>query len=225
MVRFRTEVQILFPRLGDFGCTLRIVGNWRFAEYFGCGNTWCLSSGNDLAAPGNTQQCKPASNLTHVSVDVDSQGVQSPISVGPACRAGLRGHAATSDESRSKEASRGDVERMCVPRRFALRRKSFPAERTYFNNHPRLHPSQANSAASQQSHPYVCRNAGKMDRILLRECQWTANARRAEETRMARLWPQRGNKGEETQAGGNKGVRNRLAEIQWKRFLTPFVIF
>ena len=29
---------------------------------------------------------------------------------------------------------------MCDPWRFALRRKSFPAERTYFNNHPRLHP-------------------------------------------------------------------------------------
>ncbi len=126
MVRFRTEVQILFPRLGDFGCTLRIMGNWRFAEYFGCGNPWCLSCGNDLTPPGNTQQCKPASNLTHVSVDVDSKGVQSPISVGPACRAGLRGHAATSDESRSKEASRGDVERMCVPRRFALRPNENP---------------------------------------------------------------------------------------------------
>ena len=51
--------------------------------------------------------------------------VQSPISVGPACRAGLRGTAATSDESRSKGRPRGDVERMCDPRRFALRRKSF----------------------------------------------------------------------------------------------------
>ena len=58
-------------------------------------------------------------------------GVQSPISVGPACRAGLRGHAATSEESRSKERPRGDVEWMFDPGRFALRRKSFPAERTY----------------------------------------------------------------------------------------------
>ena len=68
--------------------------------------------------------------------------VPSPISVGPACRAGLRGHAATSDESRSNGQPRGDVERICVPGRFALRRKSFPAERTYFYNHPRLHPDQ-----------------------------------------------------------------------------------
>ena len=58
-----------------------------------------------------------------------SSWVQSPISVGPACRAGLRGHAATSDESRSKGRPRGDVERMCDPWRFALRRKSFPAKR------------------------------------------------------------------------------------------------
>ena len=56
---------------------------------------------------------------------------QSPISVGPACRAGHRGYAATSDASWSKGRPRGDVERMCDPRRFALRRKSFPAERTY----------------------------------------------------------------------------------------------
>ena len=41
--------------------------------------------------------------------------VQSAISVGPACRAGLRGHAATSDESGSKGRLRGDVERMCDP--------------------------------------------------------------------------------------------------------------
>ena len=72
---------------------------------------------------------------------------QSRISVGPACRAGLRGHAATSDQSRSKGRPRGDVERKCAPWRFALRRKSFPAERTYqtqsfpaertyINNHP-----------------------------------------------------------------------------------------
>ena len=42
-------------------------------------------------------------------------------------------HAATSDQARCKEGPRGDVERMYVPRRFALRRKSFPAERTYLN--------------------------------------------------------------------------------------------
>ena len=47
---------------------------------------------------------------------------QSPISVGAACRAGLRGHAATSDESRSKERPRSDVKRMCDPWQFALRR-------------------------------------------------------------------------------------------------------
>ena len=51
--------------------------------------------------------------------------------VGPACRAGLRGYAATCDQTRWKEGPRGDVERMCDPWRFALRRKSFPAERTY----------------------------------------------------------------------------------------------
>ena len=67
--------------------------------------------------------------------------MQNVSSVGPACRAGLRGHAATSEESRSKGRPRGDVERMCDLWRFALRRKSFPAERTYFNNHPRLHPA------------------------------------------------------------------------------------
>ena len=78
--------------------------------------------------------------------------MQSPISVGPASRAGLRGHAATSDQSRSEGRPCGDVERMCDPWRFALRRKSFPAkrtyqtqsfpaERTYFQNHPRLHPT------------------------------------------------------------------------------------
>ena len=89
--------------------------------------------------------------------------MRSRISVGPACRAGLRGHAATSDQSRSEGRRCGDVERMCDPWRFALRRKSFPAERTYqtqsfpaertyqtqsfpaertyFQNHPRLHPT------------------------------------------------------------------------------------
>jgi len=39
--------------------------------------------------------------------------------------------AATSDQTRWKEGPRGDVERMYAPRRFAWRRKSFPAERTY----------------------------------------------------------------------------------------------
>ena len=67
--------------------------------------------------------------------------VPSPTWVGPACRAGLRGHAATSEECRSKGRPRGDVERRCDPWRFfALRRKSFPAERTYLNSHPRLLP-------------------------------------------------------------------------------------
>ena len=56
--------------------------------------------------------------------------IQPPISVGSACRAGLRGHAATSAESRSKGRPRGLVEWMCDLWRFALRRKSFPAERT-----------------------------------------------------------------------------------------------
>ena len=93
--------------------------------------------------------------------DTLTKRVQWQISVGPACRAGLRGHAATSDESRSKGQPSGDGERMCDPWRFALRRKSFPAERTYqsqsfpaertyqsqsfpaertyFDNHSRLH--------------------------------------------------------------------------------------
>ena len=41
--------------------------------------------------------------------------VQSPNSVGHVCRAGLRDHAATSDESRSKGRPHGDMERMCDP--------------------------------------------------------------------------------------------------------------
>ena len=63
-------------------------------------------------------------------------------------------HAATSDQSRWKGRPRGDVERMCAPWRFALRRKSFPAERTYqrpsfpaertyLNNHPAYPKNQA----------------------------------------------------------------------------------
>ena len=68
-------------------------------------------------------------HFAEVSSDnaIRQRRVQSPVPVGPACRAGLRGHAATSDESRSKERPRGDVERMCDPWRFAMRRKSFPA--------------------------------------------------------------------------------------------------
>ena len=54
--------------------------------------------------------------------------VQSPLLIGPACRAGLSGHAATSDVSGSKGRPRGDVERMCDLWRFAVRRKSFPAD-------------------------------------------------------------------------------------------------
>ena len=89
--------------------------------------------------------------------------MQNVNSAGPACRTGLRGRAAISEESRSKGRPRGAVERMCDPWRFGLRRKSFPAERTYqsqsfpaertyqsqsfpaertyFNNHPRRYPA------------------------------------------------------------------------------------
>jgi hypothetical protein len=60
--------------------------------------------------------------------------VQSPISVGPACRAGLRGHAATSDASPSKGRPSGDVERMCHPWQFALR----PSENPFRQKGPPL---------------------------------------------------------------------------------------
>ena len=61
--------------------------------------------------------------------------VHSPISVGPACRAGLRGHAATSDHTRRKEQQNVAVERTCAPGRFALR----PIENPFRQKGPTKH--------------------------------------------------------------------------------------
>ena len=78
--------------------------------------------------------------------------------VGPACRAGLRGLAATSDQMRWNGRQRGDVERMCVPGRFALRRKSIPAEWTYLKSPFRQNGPTGSPYGESASQPGLAQN-------------------------------------------------------------------